>query len=68
MQVTADPAPLLLAQLDDALPRRLELLREPDCVDGGGDLRREVGDQAMVALPEALAGPRREAELADRAP
>ena len=55
VQVATDPPPLLLAQLDDALPRRLELLREPDRVHRGGDLRCEVDDQAVVALPQALA-------------
>ena len=47
---------------------RLELLREPDCVDCGGNLRREVGDQAMVALTQALARSRCEPELTDGDP
>ena len=53
---------------DDALPRQLELLREPHCVNRGGNLRREVGDQAVVALTQALAGSRCEPELADDDP
>ena len=65
MQVASDPPPLLLAKPDDALPRELELLREPDRMDGGRDLRHEVDDQAVVSLPEALARPRREPELAN---
>ena len=36
-----------------------------DCVDRGGDLWREVGDQAVVALPQALAWSWCEPELAD---
>ncbi len=55
MQVATDPPPLLFAQLNDALPRRLQLLRETDRVDRGGDLRYEVDDQAVVALPQTLA-------------
>ena len=65
VQVATDAPPLLLAKLDDALPRQLQLLRETDCVDGGGDLGCEVGDQAVVALPQALARACCEPELAD---
>ena len=55
MQVATDPPPLLFTQLDDALPRRLQLMRETDRVDRGGDLRYEVDDQAVVALPQTFA-------------
>ena len=66
VEVAADPPPLLLAQLDDALPRRLQLVRELDRVDGGGDLRRQVGDQPVVALVGgARPGARREPKLTD---
>ena len=68
MQVAPDTSPLLLAQLDDVLPRQLELLREPDRVDRCGNLRCEVDDQTVVALTEALARPRCEPELADGGP
>ena len=53
---------------DDALPRQLELLREPHGVDCGGNLRREVGDQAMVALTQALARSCCKPELTDGDP
>ena len=55
MQVATDASALLFAKLDDALSRQLQFLGETDCVDGGGDLGCEVGDQAVVALPKALA-------------
>ena len=68
VQVPADASPLLLAKLDDALPRQLELLREPHCMDRARNLRREVGDQAMVALTQALASSRCKPELTDDDP
>ena len=66
MQVATDASALLLAKLDDALSRQLQLLGETDCVDGGGDLGCEVGDQAVVALPQTLACACCEPELAER--
>ena len=66
MQVATDASALLFAKLDDALSRQLQLLRETNCVDGGGDLGCQVGDQAVVALPEALASAWCEPELAER--
>ena len=68
VEVATDASALLLAKLDDALSRQLQFLGETDCVDGGGDLGCEVGDQAVVALPEALAWARCEPELAERDP
>ena len=55
VQVPTDTSALLLPKLNDALSREPQFLGEPDCVDGGGDLGCEVGDQAVVALPQALA-------------
>ena len=65
VQVATDAPALLFAKLDDALSRQLQLLRETDCVDRGGDLGCEVGDQAVVALPQALASACCDPELAD---
>ena len=66
VEVAPDASALLLAKLDDPLSSQLQLLGETDCVDGGGDLGCEVGDQAVVALPEALAWACCEPELAER--
>ena len=65
VQVAADPATLLLAQLDQPAARSLQLLGEPDGVNGRRDLRSEVGDQAAVGLAQLLAGPRCEPKLSD---
>src|SRR4026207_1754891 len=68
VEAPADAPPLRLAKLHDALPRQLKLLREPHCVDCGGNLRRKVGDQVMVALTQALARSRCEPEFTDGDP
>ena len=46
---------LFFTQLDDALPRRLQLMRETDRVHRGSDLRYQVDDQTVVALPQTFA-------------
>ena len=68
MQVPADPSPLFLAQLDDPLPRRLQVARELDGVNGGGNLRRKVGHEPVVSLAEALARTGCQEEISDACP
>ena len=65
VEIAPDPPPFLLAQLDDALPRRLQLVRELDRVDSRSDLRRQVGDQPFVALPKVLTLAPGETKLTD---
>ena len=65
MEVATDAATLLLAQLDQAAARSLQLLREADCVRRRRDLRRKVGNQAAVCLTQLLAGSRCKTELSD---
>ena len=68
MQVPPDPSPFLLAQLDDALPGRLELVGEADRMHRRCHLWRQVGDQSLVPLRESTALPSCEPKLADRDP
>ena len=57
VEVAADPATLLLAQLDQAAACSLELLREADGVRRRRDLGCEIGDQAAVGLTQLFARP-----------
>ena len=66
MQVAPDAAPLLLAEADKSATGGAKLAGEHDRVDGRGDLGRQVGDEPLVALSQAVSPARREQKLADR--
>ena len=65
VQVAADSATLLFAQLDEAAAGGLQLVGEADGMNGRRHLGCEVGDQAAVGLTQLLTRPRREPELSD---
>ena len=68
VEVPAGPASLVLDARDEALPRRSQLQRQAQCVQGGADRHREVVEQPVVGRGEGVVGARGDEQPADAVP
>ena len=66
MELAPDPAPLLLADRGQPVPRLLELGRKAGRGDDGRGVAGQVGQEAPLSAPEPLAAAGGHGELADR--